>query len=156
MAETDEYPKAFKEVDVILSYMHDDDVKLIPMKLKKMIRIKEDKKYNFIYDEAKDLQSQTLLKETKVILAYIYMNYWATIEQKHKVKQVLNIQNEKDDSNIKKVDKVNDNFSKNKLEKHELSDCKSLVKISKKESFLNNILKRIKNFFKIKKTRIKK
>ena len=81
------YPNAYKEVYVILNYINKEDLKKIPQSFIDMLKRKMNKDYEFKLDTSIDFEEQNLLKETKVILGYIFLNYWGTNEQKETIEK---------------------------------------------------------------------
>ncbi len=86
MIKVENYPNAYKEVYEVLNFMNEEEVKRIPQTFIDMIKINMNNDYDFKLDESIDFEEQPLLKETKVILAYIFLNYWGTDEQKTRIK----------------------------------------------------------------------
>ena len=87
MIKIENYPNAYKEVYVILNYINKEDLKKIPQSFIDMIQRKMNKDYKFKLDTSIDFEEQNLLKETKVILGYIFLNYWGTKEQKETIEK---------------------------------------------------------------------
>ena len=87
MIKIENYPNACKEVYVILNYINKEDLKKIPQSFIDMIQRKMNKDYKFKLDTSIDFEEQNLLKETKVILGYIFLNYWGTKEQKETIEK---------------------------------------------------------------------
>lgn len=85
MLDTKNCPNAYKEVYVILKSMNEKDFNLIPKDIIQMIEKNMNKEYHFEINENTDFEKIELLRETKAILAYIFMHYWATDEQRKKV-----------------------------------------------------------------------
>ena len=108
MIKVENYPNAYKEVYVILNNMNEENLKAIPQSFIDMVQRNMNNNYEFKLEENIDFEEQTVLKETKVILAYIYLNYWGTEEQKNKIKQKL------------KQDIINEEKSKPKYNPDEL------------------------------------
>ena len=76
------YRRAFKEVLVVLFYVPKDDIMKIPKDVIDMLRRNQDREYVFNVS-AKDLMDgRNIMQETKAILANLFLNYWATPEQK--------------------------------------------------------------------------
>ena len=145
------YPKAYKEVLEILKYMPIDDVKKIPKELIDTFEYKKDSNYKFIIDENQDFSKLKILDETEAIMVNIFEDYWATPEQKAKIrakqqyymkiieeekkkKYNVNIFKKED---IKKQDKVNENIT---------NDDNLPMKV-KKERFYEKIIKFFKRYF---------
>lgn len=87
MVKVENYPNAYKEVYVILKHLDSEDLKAIPGSFVQMIEKNMNPNYNFELDEEKEFEQQELLQETRVILAYIFMNFWSTAEQKARIQQ---------------------------------------------------------------------
>ena len=86
MIKVENYPNAYKEVYVILNNMSEEEVNKIPKDFMDMIKNNMDNDYEFeVYDDI-PFEEQSVLHETKAILAYIFMNFWGTEEQKSKIK----------------------------------------------------------------------
>lgn len=76
-----ELSKNLKEVNVILDLLGDAYKDKLPKKLKKLFKEDEDKSYDPGITIA-DFRAGRMLKDTKTILAILYVNYWAGLEQK--------------------------------------------------------------------------
>ena len=117
-------------------------------KLHEMIEEKMNKNYKFSIDTSKDfIEEQELMIETRTILAYIFLNYWATEIQKEKV----NIKFKKDieDAEKQKRDLYNVDILKNKkqLKENIGKEQENAMVIYKKENFITKIFNTIKKFF---------
>lgn len=87
MIKVENYPNAYKEVYVILNNMDEKAVEVIPQEFINIVKSHMNNDYKFELDDNIDLEKQNLLKETKAILAYIFLNYWGTEEQNAKIKE---------------------------------------------------------------------
>ena len=76
------YEKCLVELDEILKYLKDEDLIKIPYEIRKAIKEKKDKQYNWNYDESKDLNEQNINRRTIAILSYLYMEYMSNKEQR--------------------------------------------------------------------------
>lgn len=113
MIKKENFPNAYKEVYVILENMKSEYKNAIPQSFIEMVKTNMNDNYKFELDENIDFEEQKLLKETKTILAYIFLHYWATSEQKEKIEQkyrqdIINIEKSKPKYN------PNELFNKNK------------------------------------------
>ena len=113
-----------------------------------MLEEKMNKDYKFSIDTSKDfIEEQELMLETRTILAYIFLNYWATEIQKEKV----NIKFKKDieDAEKQKRDLYNVDIFKNKkqLKENIGKEQENAMVIYKKENFITKIFNTIKKFF---------
>lgn len=77
-----EYKKCLVELDEILNYLKDEDLRKIPYDIRKAINEKKDKQYNWHYDESKDLYEQNINRKTIAMLSYINIEYLLSKEQK--------------------------------------------------------------------------
>ena len=75
------YEKAFTQVNEVLNYMPEEQVKMIPAPFIKMILEHMDYSYDFRYDPNKPIEEQDLLEETKNILQILYIKFWKTDEK---------------------------------------------------------------------------
>lgn len=98
MITLENYKNAYKETYVILNNMKSDNVRLIPQAFMKILKNNMNNNYNFEIDMENDFKKQELLKETKIILAYIFLNYWSTSEQKEKIEQKFRYDIKKEES----------------------------------------------------------
>lgn len=140
------YKNGLAEVDIILNYADEESLNKLPESLKKFI--KENKSnYNVKIDPKKDLKDQNLLYETKVILAVLYRDYWASQDER---KQLL--ENEKEElQHIKNSEqkKFNpDNLFKQKNNKSN-DNFEEISLVIKRETLIKRILDRIKSFFRM-------
>lgn len=90
MIKSENIPNAYKEVYTILKYVSKDDVNLIPKNFIKMLKSKMNVNYKFEYNENLDLENQIILRETRAILGYIFLNFWANDIQKNAITKKLN------------------------------------------------------------------
>lgn len=79
------YHKAYKEVLEILKYISEEDRNKIPRDLISMFERNMDKTYQYNIDENANFENQKILRETEAILGNIYIEYWATPEQKETI-----------------------------------------------------------------------
>lgn len=82
------YEKCLVELDEILKHLSNEDLKKIPYEIRKAINEQKDKNYNWKYDEHKELNQQTIDRQTIAMLSYINMEYLLNKEQKllmHKI-----------------------------------------------------------------------
>ena len=146
MINRDNYPNAYKEVYVILKNMDDKEIKEIPITVITKIKEKMNDNYNFELDLNKELKDQVLLKETKVILAYLFLNYLETVNQKEFI-------NKKFSNDILKKEKnkgmfSGDLFERNRNEEEKVEIKQNQITEYKKEKLLIKIYNFLKKIFK--------
>lgn len=78
---SENYKKAFVEVEAVINCLNDNDYNKIPQNLKNEIILNKDKKYNYEYDENLEYYKWNFMPETKAILYNIFKNYLATEKQ---------------------------------------------------------------------------
>ena len=150
MIKVENYPNAYKEVYVILNNMHGENLKAIPQSFIDAVQKNMNNDYDFKLDENLDFDKQNILKETKVILAYIFLNYWATEEQKSRImnkfrQDIINEERSKPKYNPDELFKKNQsqNISSNIVKKEE----NQLIEY-KKENIFVKFINAIKRLFK--------
>ena len=141
------YPTAYKEVYEILKFVPQKDYDKIPRKFIEMIEKNMNKYYNFSINPQIDfVEEQEIMYETRVILAYIFINYWATEQEK----EIINIKFKKDiekAENRKRQIYDVDIFRPNK--QVEESKVKKLnLTVTNEKNIIIKIFNKIKSWFK--------
>lgn len=140
------YPNAYKEVYVILNNMDEEKVRKIPETFMNMIKINMNKEYEFELDEKNNLENQKILRETKAILAYMFLNYWATDEQEKRIKQQFKQDVIKDEQ--QKIKQYNSEIIFKTTKRKEINTVKPTQLIEyKKENFIYKFINKIKKIF---------
>ena len=135
------YKKAFVEVQAVLNCLDIDDYKKIPIDIINALEENKEKNYKYDYDESLEYSSWNLMAETKAILYNLYKNYLATEEQKK-------ILIEKEQNEIYKIEE-----EKKKKYSTEIFNNKKETDINKKliknneESILKRFINKILKFF---------
>ena len=153
-----QYANAYTEVLDILKYISKEDYEKIPKSKIKVFEENSNKNYNFTYDENKTLDEQNVSEITKVIIAILFRDYWATKEQRYII--IKKQQESKDQKQKELMAKFeqNKNISEKDLKKVDVAsdldldiDYKSLganVQLYKKEEgFFEKLVNKIKGFF---------
>ena len=84
------YEKAIVEVLEVIDHMEPDVTRKIPPEVIKALIQRMDAKYNFVYDESKNLSEQNLSADAQTLLATIFIKYLATPEEKKQFKELIN------------------------------------------------------------------
>lgn len=142
--------KAYAEVLLILSYMEQKYIEMIPKKLLELFNEEKDKNYQPNINPNVSLAEQNLQRKTLALLAMLNLNYWCKDENEKK--ELLKMYSENDkkieaemrerynpDNLFKKKEKVEQN-NDIKQEKTELIEYKE-------KNIFRKILDRIKTFF---------
>ena len=154
------YANAYSEILEILKYIPTEDYKKIPKNKIKLFETNSNKNYKFVYDPNLTLDEQNATKITKVIIAILFRDYWATPEQREKIIAKENydraqMEKEKieqfkpDDlfKNKKTKETKSENISMKNLHIQEQDKTSLPIKI-KKQGFFVKIINFIKNIFK--------
>lgn len=142
------YAKAYTEVLEIISNLPREEYAKIPKEEIDFYRNNMDKNYNFTINPEINLSEQNISKEANAIIVNIFQDYFATEEQKIKIKEILKLNQEKEEK--AKREKYNSNSIFLKTDQNtnvETSENNEETKlIEYKETFLT----KFKNFiFKI-------
>lgn len=113
-----------------------------------MLNKRKDTNYLFELDTSIDIEQQKILKETRAILAYIFMNYLGT--EKEKIVINNKFQNDIQKSEQLKSEQYSTDIFSNKQNK-ENTNIKSDIIVYYKESFIQKIINKIKKFLKVNK-----
>lgn len=112
-----QYANAYTEVLDILKYISKEDYEKIPKSKIKVFEENSNKNYNFTYDENKTLDEQNVSEITKVIIAILFRDYWATKEQRYIIiKKQQEIKDQKQKELMAKFEQ-NKNISEKDLKK---------------------------------------
>lgn len=78
-------PKAYVETLEILKYIPIEDYNKIPTEIIENMQLNSDKEYIYTVTCFDNFQEQKMLKETEIILAVLFRDYWTTEEQRRKI-----------------------------------------------------------------------
>ena len=154
------YANAYSEILEILKYIPTEDYKKIPKNKIKLFETNSNKNYKFVYDPKLTLDEQNATEITKVIIAILFRDYWATPEQREKIIVKENYdrtqmekekieQYDPDDlfKNKKTKDTRAENISTQNLHIQEQAEINLPAKIKKQGLFVK-LINFIKNIFK--------
>lgn len=86
---TKEFAEASAEINEILKYMPDEELKKIPSKLREFFKEVSSKDYVTNINPDLPLDKQQIKEKTKDIIALIYRNYWCSEEERKELDQKL-------------------------------------------------------------------
>ena len=138
------------EVLEILNYCPKSDVEKLPTKMINLFKQNQLEGANINIDPNKTIFEQNICEETLVTMCLIYINYWATKEEKSELDKILKENQEKinelyDYSNMFKNVNTEEKVSvETKKEQTEINN--NLVEY--KESIFSKIRKWLRNIFK--------
>jgi len=145
---SDDIKKALVEVDLIIEQVIPKEQTLkIPKKFKDFIKNNKDPNYLFKYNFEKELEEQVLMNNTKILLGMLYLNYWATDDEKKEINHIL------DENEKKYIEQISEKYSTNNIfKKQEKKYGEEMAEINlpvkHKEGMIKKIIKFIKSIFK--------
>lgn len=148
----EEDTKAYREVYEILKYIPKEESEKVPNGFKKFLEENMDRNYDYEVEHIEDFENQEMLHKTRVILAILYRDYWASQEEKEEIllrdkKQIIEEEEEKrqkyNPDNIFKQDK--------KVDSNYIEEQMQLIEY--KENIFKKILNKLKEWFKFSKSK---
>lgn len=145
----EEYKIACTEVLEIMNYISKEDYNKVPKDVIQTLERNKKEGLAFLYNPWEDINEQGISKQGRIMLASFFRDYWATDEQKNKIKSFQNNKIEKE-----KQEKYNPNelFNKpamnNQKEKDLQENSAETSLIAVKENFFVKFINLIKNIFK--------
>ena len=121
-----EYGNAYKEVLEILKHISQEDYDKIPEEKIAFFERNFNKNYAFKYDINKTLDEQNVSKKAKIIIAILFRDYWATDEQREKIKV-----KEQHDRQIKEQEIQNKNNLDNNLKNENITSDNNIITLYK-------------------------
>ena len=144
------YARAYTEVLEIIKYFPQEDYKKIPKEKIEFYKNNMDKEYNFIINPKIDLSEQNVSPEASAVIVNLFMDYLGTEEQKVKIKEILVLNQKKEE--LEKRKKYNpDNIFKNSNKSLEnttnyISTEKAIIEY-KEKNFIQKLFDKIKHIF---------
>ena len=143
--------KVYTEVLLILSYMEQTYVDMIPKKLLELFNEKKDKNYQPNINPNVSLKEQNLQRKTLALLAMLNLNYWCKEEKQKKEMIKKYFENdEKKEIEMRKIYNVDNLFKKqNNIKQRDniRQDATELI-VYKEQNIFKKILKKIMKFLK--------
>ncbi len=140
-----QYANAYTEVLEILKNISQEDYNKVPKEKINLFEHNANKEYIFDYDSTKTLEEQNVSKTARAIIAILFRDYWATDEQRNKIKAFQNNKRHQIDEENKQ--KYNTDIFKNRTNianESQSGQAENMQLVEYKE----NIFKRIIGFFK--------
>ena len=98
------YARAYKEVFEIIRCFPEKEYNKIPKEKIEFYEKNMDMEYNFTINPTIDLSEQNISKEANAIIVTLFQDYFATEEQKEKIKEILEL-------NEKKIEQIDETKS---------------------------------------------
>ena len=147
----DSYAKAYTEVLEIIKYFPKEEYDKIPAEKIEFYENNMDQDYIFTINPEIDLSEQNISPEANAIIVNLFTDYFATEEQKSKIKNVLENNQQKEEQ--EKREKYNpDNIFKKDIKEEiveESSSTENVALVEYKESFFKKFINFMKNIFHI-------
>ena len=145
------YAKAYTEVLEIIKHFPEEEYNKIPKEKIEFYKDNKDNDYVFVINPEIDLSEQNISPEANAIIVNLFRDYFATEEQKVKIKEILDLNQKKEEQEKREkynpddiFKKANKNTEITNIETSENNTNTALIEY--KESFFS----RFKNFiFKI-------
>ncbi len=139
-----QYANAYTEVLEILKNISQEDYNKVSKGKINLFEHNANKEYIFNYDSTKTLEEQNVSKTARAIIAILFRDYWATDEQRNKIKAFQN--NKRHQIEEENRQKYNTDIFKNRKNSaaeviNEQAENMQLVE------YKENIFKRILRFF---------
>lgn len=106
------YAKAYTEVLEIISHFSEEEFNRIPKQRIDFIKRNMDKEYKFTINPKVDLSEQNISREANSIIVSLYLDYFATDDQKIKINEILKL-NERKAEQLKRIKYNPNNLFKN-------------------------------------------
>lgn len=131
------YAKAYTEVLEIIKHFPEEEYAKIPIEKIEFYKNNMDKNYNFTINPQIDLAEQNISKEANAVIVNLFRDYYATEEQKIKIKEILELNNRKEEQEKRKKYNPDNLFSKVDEEVNEKNEIEESTKaiIEYKETF---------------------
>lgn len=138
------YARAYKEVLEIIKHFPEDEYLKIPSEKIEFYKKNMDKNYTFKINPEIDLAKQNISKEANAIIITLFRDYYATEEQKIKIKEILDLNQIQEEQEKRKKYNPDDIFkNKNKQQKQSMEITKTNTQlIEYRETFFT----KFKNF----------
>lgn len=143
--------KAYTEVLLILSYMEQKYVDMIPKKLLELFNEEKDKNYQPNINPNISLAEQNLQRKTLALLAMLNLNYWCKDEnEKQEMLKMYSENDKKIEAEMRERYNPNNLFKKReKVEQNdEVKEESTEIIKYKEQNIFKKILNRIMKFFK--------
>ena len=106
------YAKAYTEVLEIIKHFPEEEYNKIPKEKIEFYKGNRDKNYNFTINPEIDLSEQNISSEANAIIVNLFRDYFATEEQKVKIKEILDLNQKKEEQEKREKYNPDDIFKK--------------------------------------------
>lgn len=148
----EEYAKAYTELLEILKYVSKSSFEKIPKENIEMYEKLRDNNYKYQYNTSLEIDEQDISHLTTILIANIYIKYWASEEERKKIEENDKRELEQIENEKKAIYNPDDLFIKNrkmesKQNNTEIEEELSLTIVENK-SILTKIIEKLKSIIK--------
>ena len=140
------YTKAYKEVLEIIKYFPEEEYNKIPKEKIEFYENNMDREYGFTINPGIDLSEQNISKEANAIIVSLYQDYFATEEQKQKIKEILELNEKKAEQEKREKYNPNDLFKSNNKNNNNKNIVQTNVQETGLVEYKDNFFTKFKNF----------
>ncbi len=138
------YAKAYTEVLEIISHFPKEEYAKIPVEKIAFYKHHMDKNYIFTINPEMDLAAQLISPEANAIIVNLFTDYFATEEEKLRIKEILDWNQKKEEENKRKKYNPDDIFKK--LNKHTITQIKTVENENALVEYKESFFTKFKNF----------
>lgn len=138
------YAKAYVEVLEMLKYFPKEEYDKIPREKIKFYKENMDENYIFTINPEISLEQQNISLEANAVIINLFMDYFATEKQKNKIKEILELNQNKSEN--EKKEKYNPELLFKKQTQKESIQVKSDENINAITQYKEPFFTKIKNF----------
>jgi len=141
-----DYSKRLVEIDEILSHLSEENLHKIPEEIIKLIKDNKDIEYKWNYNEYKPLCEQNIHRDSIAFLSYLNMEYLMNEKQKQFMKKIHNLNEEKNEEEIRKKYNPDDLFKSKNTDTEPTEGQKNTKEMTALVEYKENFFTRFKNF----------
>ena len=145
----------YSEVYAILNMLGKEYINKLPKDIYNIIKEEKSTEYNPVYETTVALDKQDVKKETISIIAFLHLNYWCNEEEKIKLRELFDENEDKYQEELKQqeeqeVEQGNEEIQEDNNEIEIGKEFLSMI-VYKEENFAQRIFNKIRKLFSRKK-----
>lgn len=150
----EDYAKAYTELLEILKYIPNTSFEKIPNEVIEMYELNKDSTYIFHYDMNVSFELQNVMQLTRILIANLYIDYWATDKQRELIQKHDNEEFEQLELEKRKLYDPDNIFSnrKNAISKNVSHEQQTSLAIVKDYNIFTKLIKKIRKMLHIDKS----
>lgn len=145
----------YSEVYAILNMLGKEYINKLPKDIYNIIKEEKSTEYNPVYETTVALDKQDVKKETISIIAFLHLNYWCNEEEKIKLRELFDENEDKYQEELKQQEEqeVEQEDEKMQDDNNEIEIGKEFLSmiVYKEENFAQRIFNKIRKLFSRKK-----